>query len=201
MKFQKLLLAIGITLLSSQLEAQVYRSAFGFETVISDNWVIVSRETVQANPELLNVETTEMEGFDRPLKSKVQQMAMSGQFELLYYRKSDADFHDNTSLFISNPAPTDFVLALNALCQNLQPQLQQAYNRSDFTSVHSCEHTNIALVDMLAYAFDGAFIGSRSYGYIFNTQAGTVTMTVTCKLVKCQEVKTDAERFFLEIKM
>ena len=201
MKYKKIILAIGVALLSGQLQAQIYRSSFGFETIMTENWLIVSRDTVRDNPELLNFNATEMQGFDSSLKTKVQEMALSGRFELLYYRKSDNDFNDNINLFVSNPARTDLALALGSLCQNLQAQLQQAYNRVDFTSVHSCEFTNIALVEMLAYAFDGAIIGSRSYGYIFNTRAGTVTMTVTCKLAKCEEVKADAERLFLEIRL
>ena len=168
---------------------------------MTNNWIIVSRETVKENQELLNFGAGDMEGFDQSLLSKIKQMAISGQFELLYYRRSDADFNDNINLFISNPANTDLVLALDSLCDNLQAQLRQAYNRTEYTSVHSCEYTSIALVDMLSYSFDGALIGSRSFGYMFNTRAGTVTMTVTCKLAKCDEVRTDAERLFLEIRL
>ena len=200
-KFKILILGLGITLISGSLQAQIYRSDFGFDTVMSENWIIVSRETVRQNPDLLRTDTTEMEGFDDSVISRIRQMASSGQFELLYYRNSDADFNDNINLFVSNPAKTDLMLALDSLCNSLQAQLQQAYNRTENTSVHSCEYTNIALVDVLAYAFDGAIVGSRSFGYMFNTRAGTVTMTVTCKLSRCDEVRADAERLFLEIRL
>lgn len=201
MKFRFTLLLAGLVAMSGPAEAQIYRSAFGFSTVISDDWIIVSRETVSQNPELLDFERDDLADIDDSLKSEIRQMAESGRVELLYYRNSDADFHDNVNFFVSSPAATDFALAEQSTCNGLQQQIQQAFNRSEFTEVYFCQRGDNPLVDMLIYAFDGAVIGTRSYGYLFNTSAGTVTMTLTCKLSKCEEAKSDIERLFLELEV
>ena len=201
MKYRFFLVFAGLVALSGPVEAQIYRSAFGFDAVISDNWVIVSRETVSQNPELLDSESEEMVERDDSLRSSIRQMAESGRYEFLYYRSSDADFHDNVNLFVSNPEPSDLALAEKPLCDGLQSQLQQAFNCTEFTEVYYCQRGDNPLVDMLIYAFDGAVIGTRSYGYVFNTNAGTVTMTLTCKLSKCEVAKADVERLFLEMEL
>lgn len=201
MKFRFTLLLAGLVAMSGPAEAQLYSSAFGFSTVISDNWIIVSRETVSQNPEPLDFEREDLADIDDSLKSKIRHLAESGRVEMLYYRHSDADFPDNVSFFVSNPEPTDFALVEQSTCNSLQSQIQQAFNRTEFTEVYFCQRGDNPRVDMLIYAFDGAVIGSRSYGYVFNTSAGTVTMTLTCKLSKCEETKSDIERLFLELEV
>lgn len=195
----KFLFTLALALACSHAQAQVFRSAFGFTTEISENWIIVSRETVSSNPDLLNFEASEMKGFDSNLKAQVKQMAMSGRIELLYYKHSDADFNDNINLFVSNPQRTDLALAISPLCNDLQAQLQQAYSRTDFTEVYGCALRRVYSTDTVSYAFDGAVIGSRSYGYLFNSGSGTITLTITCKNSKCDEVRTDAESLFLDM--
>ena len=191
----------GLMLLSGAGQAQVYHSEFGFEAVISEDWVIVSRATVSQNPQLLDFESHGMSGFGESVIDKIRQMAETGRFELLYYRLSDDDFHDNVNLFISSPEPTDLALGLHSLCKDMQVRLQSVFKRTEFTEVYYCQQGENPLIDMLIYAFDGAVIGTRSFGYVFNTEAGTVTMTLTCKVSKCDQLKADAERIFLEMKI
>ena len=44
-------------------------------------------------------------------------------------------------------------------------------------------------------------VGSRSYGFLFNSNSGTVTLTITCKLAKCREVFADAEALFKNMRI
>ena len=123
-------------------------------------------------------------------------MVTSGQFELIYYRHNDPDFRDNINVFVSNPQPVNLETAEGQLCANLQDDIRKAYNRSEFTEIYACERKRLYGVDSISYAFDGAVIGSRSYGFLFNSSSGGVTLTITCKLAKCREVVTDAEALF-----
>ena len=148
--------------------AQPYKSAFGFRTDVTDNWLIVSRETLQDNPDLLNFDTADMRGMDPALVKQIRKMANSGRFELLYYLKSDKDFKDNINLFVSNPSHANLDAVEGQLCGSLQAEIQGAYNRTNHTNIYHCERRRIAAVDMINYSFDGAIIGSRSHGYLFN---------------------------------
>ncbi len=181
-------------------QAQVYQSAFGFTTEISDDWLIVSRETLSNNPDLLNFEAPGMKGMDKSLVSQIKQMAASGKFELLYYANNDPDFKDNINLFISSNTRSNLKTAQAQLCGSLQSEIRNAYNRSEHTEVYGCELARIYDVDTISYAFDGAVIGSRSFGFLFNSNSGSITLTITCKNSKCKEVTTAAQSLFENIR-
>ena len=137
-----------------------------------------------------------MQAMDQSMVRRIRQMVTSGQFELLYYRGSDPDFKDNINVFVSNPLRSDLDRVEAPLCGNLQNDIRNAYNRTEHTQIYACERKKIYQVDSISYAFDGAVVGSRSYGFLFNSNSGTVTLTITCKLAMCREVFTDAETLF-----
>lgn len=184
------------TRVSAGVSGQIYQSAFGFTTEISDNWLVVSRQALSQNPDMLNFEASEMQTMDPEMIARIRQMVTSGRFELLYYRHNDPDFKDNINLFVSNPRRSDIAAAEQPLCSSLQSDLQNAYQRSEYTEVYGCERKSLHGVDSISYAFDGAVIGSRSYGFLFNSGSGSVTMTITCKLSKCEEIFPEAETLF-----
>jgi len=175
---------------------QIYKSAFGFSTEISDNWLVVSREALSRNPDMLNFEAAEMQTMDPDMISRIRQMVSSGRFELLYYRRNDPDFKDNINLFVSNPQRSDLGAVEQPLCSSLQSDLRNAYQRTENTEVYGCERKSLHGVDSISYAFDGAVVGSRSYGFLFNSNSGSVTMTITCKNSKCREIFPEAETLF-----
>ena len=181
-------------------EAQVYQSAFGFTTEVSSDWLIVSRESLSTNPDLLNFESAGMQGMDQSILAQIRQMAASGKFELLYYGKNDPDFKDNINLFISNPAKTDLSAVASQFCGSLQADIRNAYNRAEFTQVYGCERARLYAVDTISYAFDGAVAGSRSFGFLFNSNSGSITLTITCKNSKCGEVTAAAQELFENIR-
>ena len=199
MKLRVVTFFAALVLFTSPVHAQIFRSAFGFSAVISDSWIVISRETLAQNPGLIEYESNDFAGVDESTVAQVRQMTESGRFEFLYHRHSDGDFQDNVNFFLSDPNPSNLALALQPLCDSLQAQLQQAFNRTEFTTVHFCQQGENPFIDMLVYSFDGAVIGTRSFGYVFNTSSGTVTMTLTCKVSKCEQVRPDAEKLFLEL--
>jgi hypothetical protein len=181
-------------------QAQVYQSAFGFTTEISDDWLIVSRESLSNSPDLLNFESAGMQGMDQSILAQIKQMAASGKFELLYYGNNDPDFKDNINLFISNPAKTDLSAVESQFCSNLPADIRNAYNRSEFAQVYGCERALLYAVETISYAFDGAVPGSRSFGFLFNSNSGSITLTITCKNSKCGEVTAAAQELFQNIR-
>jgi hypothetical protein len=191
----------ALVMLTGTAQARMYHSEFGFSASLSDNWIILSRQSVSENPEQPGLEDDDTSGFDESMLTRIRQMVESGRFEFLYYRHSDDDFPDNVNLFVSSAEPSDLALGLDPLCAGLKSSLQEAFKRTEFTEVYYCQQGEDPLIEMLVYAFDGAVIGTRSFGYVFNTSAGTVTMTLTCKLAKCDRVKADAEKLFLEMEI
>lgn len=191
----------ALVMFAGTAQARMYYSEFGFTTAISDSWIIVSRQSVSENPGLIAPEEDGTAGADDSMLGRIRQMAASGRFEFLYHRHSDDDFPDNVNLFVSNAQPSDLALGLNPLCTGLQSRLQAAFKRTEFTEVYYCQQGDNPFIEMLVYAFDGAVIGTRSFGYVFNTSAGTVTMTLTCKLARCDQARADAEKLFLEMKI
>lgn len=191
----------ALVMFAGTAQARMYYSEFGFSTSLSDSWIIVSRQSVSENPDLLAPEDDVAAAADDSMLERIGQMAESGRFEFLYHRHSDDDFPDNVNLFVSNAQPSDLALGLDPLCTGLKSSLQEAFKRTEFTEVYYCQQGENPLIEMLVYAFDGAVIGTRSFGYVFNTSAGTVTMTLTCKLARCDQVKADAEKLFLEMEI
>lgn len=181
---------------SQTSSGQTYRSAFGFTTEVSANWLVVSRETLSGNPDMLNFDAAEMQAMDASMVARLRQMVTSGRFELLYYRRNDPDFKDNINLFVSNPQRSDIGAMAGRLCSSLQSDIRNAYQRSEYTEIYGCERKSQFGVDSVSYVFDGAVVGSRSYGYLFNSNSGSVTLTLTCKNSKCQEIVPDAEALF-----
>lgn len=196
MTTKKTLLLLLFCLLPFSLPAQTYQSAFGFTTDISDDWLIVSREALADDPELLNFDAAETRGWDPSMVSRIREMVSSGRFELLYYQRNDPDFKDNINVFVSSAQQSDLAAVEPQLCANLQQDIRNAYQRSDHTRIYGCERKRLYGVDSISYAFDGAVIGSRSYGFLFNSSQGSVTMTLTCKNSKCAEVFAEAEPLF-----
>ncbi len=190
------ILMVMIFFLTLTANAQDYKSAFGFTSKISDNWLIVTRETLSENIDILNFKTKEIKKMDDSIKSQIKKMALSGKMELLYYKKSDIDFYDNINLFVEQQKTSNLKKRTAELCAIFPQQVKQAYNRNDYTKMHYCKSENIYGVNTISYSFDGALYGTRSYGYYFNTKDSTITLTITCKNSKCGEVKKDADLVF-----
>ncbi len=196
MPTKKLVPLLVCCLLSFTAAAQPYQSAFGFTTELSDKWLIVSREALTQNPDLLNFDAAEMLEADQSMVARVRQMVSSGRFELLYYRFNDPDFKDNINVFVSSPKRSNLAQTESPLCARLQNDIRNAYQRTEYTQIYGCERKQLYNIDSISYAFDGQIIGSRSYGFLFNSNSGTVTLTITCKVSKCLEVLTDVEALF-----
>ena len=77
------------------INAQDFKSAFGFTSKVPDNWLIITRETVSKNPDIFNFENEEIKKMDSSLISQIKKMTLSGKIELMYYKNSDVDFFDN----------------------------------------------------------------------------------------------------------
>ena len=195
----RLLLAVSCAL-CLPLNAQTFTSSFGFSTEISDNWLIVSKDTLTENPDLLNFNMPEFQKMDKAVIEQVKQLASSGQIELLYYKKAGADFGDNINLYIDPSVQSALKPFSTKLCPSLPTQIKQAFNRENNTQVYFCKYTNIYGKEVIAYAYDGALIGTKSYGYYFKAQNKTINLTVTCTISQCESVKSDAEFIFEKMK-
>ena len=201
MHCNKLALLLLTCLLPLSAAGQPYASDFGFSTEISDNWLIVSRQRLAQNPDLLNFDALKRNGIDPAMADLLRNKVAAGDFELLYYRHSDRDFKDNINVFISSPRRSDLDRVAGPLCANLPSEIRKAHGRIEHAETYGCELKRLYGVDTISYAFDGAVIGSRSYGFLFNSKRGSVTMTITCKVAKCPEVFADAEAIFRNMRI
>ncbi len=179
--------------------AQPYSSAFGFSSEISDNWLIVTREVLSKNPDILDFEMAEIKKADQSLIASVKRMALAGKFELLYYKKSGVDFYDNINLFVDQNKKSNLVNRGAELCASLPADIKQAWNRNDYANVNYCRNSTVYGIDTINYSFDGLGYGTTSYGYYFNTKKSTITMTITCENSICDQVKKDGELIFKNI--
>ena len=185
----------------SFINAQVFKSDFGFISEISENWLPVTRETVSKNPDVLNFDNSELKTMDSSLISQIKKMALAGKIELLYYKKSGSSFYDNINLFIVQKSLSSVTKYTKDICQSLPSQIKQAYNRENNTNVYYCKSEKIHRLEMVVSSMDGAIVGTKSYGYYFNTNNNIINLTVTCINSKCKEVKKDAELMFKYIKL
>ena len=200
-KYLKNVFIISILVTPLVSEAQEYKSAFGFATQISDNWAIVTADTISKNPDLLAFDNDEAKQMNASLISQIKKMALSGKIEALYYKKSDGDFYDNVNLFVSRNSKSDLPQRAEEICAIMPGELKRAYGRDDYTKVYYCKYSNIYSIGAINYSFDGGARGTRNYGYYFNTKANTITLTITCKNERCADVKADAELIFKNLKI
>ena len=128
--------------------------------------------------------------------SRVRNMVASGQVEFLYYLHNDPGFVNNINVYVSNPLRSDLDQIEGPLCSNLQSQLRQSYQRSENVRVYGCERKKLYNIDSISSAFDGVLAGSRSYSFLFNSNSGTINLTITCKLARCREVFSDSATLF-----
>ena len=195
------IILVSIAFIPSVSSAQVFSSAFGFISDISDNWLIVTREVVSQNPEMLNFDTNEIKKINTSLKSQIKKMALAGKMEALYYKDSDVDFLDNINIIIGQKKVSNLLQRTKELCMVLPAQIKQAWKRNDYSDVRYCKYAKVYGVNTISYAFDGLNYGTTSYGYYFNTKKNTITLTITCKNNKCKKVKSDAELIFQDMKI
>lgn len=172
---------------------QSYQSEFGFNTNITDNWIVLTRKTVSNSPELLSFDDDDLKNIDSDLISQVKKMALAGKIELLYYTESDTDFYDNINLFVEGDKTASLKKRASVVCPGLEKQIEQAFNRPGMAGIKYCKYEKIGKTKTLSYAFDGAIKGTTSYGYYFNTKISTITLTATCKNSKCSDIKKETE--------
>ena len=176
--------------------AQDFQSAFGFSSKISDNWSIITKESVSKDTEMFEQDIDEFKNVDPALLSKMKTMVLSGKMESMYYKKSDEDFNDNINIFEERNKKSNLAKRSKKLCASFPKIVKQGYNREDYTEVYFCKHIKIHDVDTISYSFDGIIYGTKIHGYYFNTKNNTINLTITCKNEKCNEVKNDAELIF-----
>ena len=104
-------------------------------------------------------------------------------------------------LLLNQQQKSDINKRSKELCAILPQQIKQAYNRKDYTNMYYCKSEKVYGVNTISYSFDGAIYGTRSYGYYFNTKEATITLTITCKNSKCNEVKKDADLIFKKLEL
>ncbi len=179
---------------------QTFKSAFGFTSDTSGNWIIVTNKILVNNPNILNFNAEETNNISSSFKKQLKNMALTGKVEILYHKNNNTGTYDNINIFIDQNKPSDINAKAKWLCSILPQQIKQGYKRSDYTKVHFCENKKIYNIDAVSYLVDGPIYGTKAYGYYFNTKNNTITLTLLCKNKTCSKVKKDAELIFKHMK-
>ena len=193
MKIVVLLFLLILLTFAEENNGWYYNSSFGFKASnIPKNWVVVTKESTHKN--FKNTNFNILKTFDKKALNTAKKLINSGEIESLYYKKYNEKF--NNIIFVSAENRTvPLLLKKSFLCNGFESDLQKAFNRKD-VKLYSCKIQNIYGKKILTYVHDGALIGTKSMGYIFNTDKRMIRFILTCDNKYCPIIQKETELIF-----
>jgi len=194
MKQLLIILTIGITTL---LHAQTYTSGIGFETKVSDDWLIVTQESIKNNPKLVEM------NFPKLDKKRIEQINMYAgmrDHEFLLYKKSDSPtFVDTIHIMILSSINTEIDTIYKETCPVLKKTLDNIFQTKSI-NIHYCKATTIHNQKVMVSKHDGHKKGITSFSYGFNATNFTLNLSLACKNNKCKTLEKEVNNFFKNFK-
>jgi hypothetical protein len=149
---------------TSPLLAENYNSPFGFSIDIPSHWLILTKQELQDNPDLLNFEGDEFKDTNRDVLNQVKNMVAAGQTEIYINKKtSTISFNDTINVMKAIGSLPKTVDELNQVCEVLPKELSKYYGKP--TKVYKCELRTVAEFNSLYSVFDGVVDGTKCIQY------------------------------------
>lgn len=180
-------------LAATPLAAAEYRSSLGFHAQVPETWLIVSRDTIRANPELF--QDVSLPGADPLMVEAIRARIERGEIDFLFRVRTGgdgADFADNINALAQPGTLPGSAEELRAICPQFAAALTGAFGRD--IELHACELREPSGRDALYVEFDGSVPGTRSAQYqIAGARGGLLVLTATADGRRTGEVFADLD--------
>ena len=192
-----LLIFIAIT----PVYGKEYRSSFGFTVDIPDHWLVLTKEEVKENPDLVDFDKKIFGNVDKNLLKSIDSQIKSGQMEFYFNQKtSDSSFADNINVIKGIGKIPENDTQLREICDLAPKQLSSYLGKK--IKVYQCKLVDINNLKSLFLEFDGVVEGSRNIQYQIQKSAGVkIVITATCKNSVLDTIRKEFNRIVLSIKM
>lgn len=204
MKLRFIVCALLIVALTScagkKTETKVtYRSSFGFTSELSGEWLILTRDEVMNNPNLINFDNKALQHIDPGLLKNVKRNILSGRTEILYAKNIKSGFGDNINVMVSRGNLISEEQEAN-LCRQMPIAFKKMFKRT--IMFYDCGLKKVAAMRVLYLNFEGVIPGTRSAQYQFQISPGKLAVaTLTCKEKNFEHLNKVFDDFIHSIKI
>lgn len=180
--------SLAAALAATPLAAAEYRSSLGFHAQVPEAWLVISRETIRANPGLFD--EVSLPGVDPQMVQAIRGRIERGEIDFLFRIRTGgngSDFADNINALTQPGALPATSEELAALCPQFAAALTGAFGRT--IELHACELRRVADRAALYVRFDGSVPGTLSSQYQIAPAPGRLlVLTATADTARAEEV-------------
>jgi hypothetical protein len=186
---------------ATPLLAENYHSPFGFSIDIPSHWLILTKQELQDNPDLLNFEGDEFKDTNRDLLNQVKNMVAAGQTEIYINKKtSTVSFNDTINVIKAIDRLPQTASELNQYCPMIKKEFSEYYGRP--IDVYACELRTVAEFNSLYLVFDGVIDETKSIQYqIQKSPSVIIIITATSKNETFEIIKKEFEAIMSSLTM
>lgn len=147
-------LLLSVVLLPLSVNAANYKSGYGFEFQLPDNWLVVTPENLSQ----FKGKSLDVKGMNPEAEQAALQRVQSGRIEYYFDRKhSDKDFTSNISVQGNVRAVARNEDDAQAACARMPSQLKALYG--DAVKVEACGLKKVSGIPYMDYEYSGAAPG------------------------------------------
>ena len=195
------LVALLILIAMTPVYGKEYQSSFGFTVDIPEHWLVLTRQELKENPDLLDFNQKRFRNIDENLLKNVESKVKSGQIEFYFNQKtSDSSFSDNINVIKGVGKIAENNIQLREFCNSVPKQLSSYFGRE--IKVYQCKLVGINNLKSLFLEFNGPAKGTRSIQYHIQMSPNVqIIITATCKNSVLDTIRKEFNRIVLSIKM
>ena len=179
---KKIIVALIILIIwASPLSAEIYNSPFGFSIDIPSHWLIISKDKIKDNPDLVDFDQEEFKNFNKDILNHIKNLVTSGNTEIyLNTKTSNYFFNDNINIIKTFERVPQTVSELNQFCAKIPQDLSEAYGKP--IKAYKCEFKKVAGFNGVYLSADGVLDGTKSIAYQLQKSPNVaMTITATCR--------------------
>jgi hypothetical protein len=156
------LVVLLLLVVSAAAQARDVTSSLGYKATVPDKWIVLTREEIRDNPDLLDLDKAQG-SMPKGLLDQVKPMIQSGKVDIFFRPGDSSEFADNVNIMKQmGKLPTDRAGA-DQVCQAVKQELATAVGRA--LPFHTCELRRPGNRNALYMDFDGVVQGTRSLQY------------------------------------
>jgi len=173
-------IVIVLLLIASPVFAKRYQSSFGFSVEIPSHWLVVTRQEIKDNQDLLDFLNEYFNNHNKDLSKVIMQKVRSGGVEVWFNTlTSDIQFGDNVNIYKTFGAIPKNENDLPSFSKLSSEYSKVAGRHINF---YTCELREINGLNTMYLEFDGMREGTRCIQYLIQkSNSVQIHITATCK--------------------
>ncbi|MCP3924970.1 MAG: hypothetical protein GY714_20525 [Desulfobacterales bacterium] len=186
-------------LVEEKSEMLYYQSSFGFTSKLSKNWLILTKDQVMNNPNLLDFDNKSINRINPALLEQIKTKIMSGRTELMYSTKGSGGFGENINIMVTMGNLVKKKQE-NQLCTQMPVEFGKMFGRK--IKFYKCGIKYVGKRKVLYLDFEGVVPGTRSAQYQFQVAPRKLVIaTLTCKESSYKKLNKEFDDFIKNVKL